>query len=151
MRPGLLAALGLVALGLFFVAGAGNAEEGLRRTHRGGGVTIDVTPLPAKGGSQDLRFSVRMDTHSVALDDYDMVKASLLRNGRGRAVRAGAWADPTGGGHHREGVLVFPLKEKEGTSVLTEGAQFIEVVIRDVAGVPERVFRWNLPLNTNAR
>jgi len=42
----------------------------------------------------------------------------------------------TGGGHHRQAVLRFG---KVAPDVKT-----IELIIKDVAGVKERTFRWNL-------
>jgi hypothetical protein len=39
-------------------------------------------------------------------------------------------------GHHRSGILRFKVPDYT--------TDFVEVVIHDVAGVPERVFHWNL-------
>ncbi|MFQ5911762.1 MAG: hypothetical protein ACE5JS_01110 [Nitrospinota bacterium] len=127
------------------------AEEGLRRTHQGGGVTIDVAFLAPEGDSKHLRFNLRMNTHSVPLDDYDMRKLSVLRDGRGRVFSAMAWSDPRGGGHHRAGVLVFPAKDQDGNLIVNQESKVIEVIIKGVAGVPERVFHWDLPLIANSR
>ncbi|MFQ5692368.1 MAG: hypothetical protein ACE5IM_04905 [Nitrospinota bacterium] len=153
VRPGRWAALSLMVMSVGLLSGlpAAAAEGGLRRSHSGGGVTIDVTFLPSNGTSQDFRFNVRMNTHSVPLDGYDMAKLSLLRDGRGRLFPATAWTDPGGGGHHRKGVLVFPAKDKNGDPIIGGATKFLEVVIRDVAGVSERVFRWELPLKTSSR
>jgi hypothetical protein len=41
-----------------------------------------------------------------------------------------------GGGHHREATVVFPTFSPE--------AKRVELVIKDIAGVKERTFRWDL-------
>jgi len=42
----------------------------------------------------------------------------------------------SGGGHHRQAVLQFGKVSAE--------AKTIELVVRDVAGVKERIFRWSV-------
>ena len=48
----------------------------------------------------------------------------------------GDGAENKGSGHHRELTLIFPKVAPE--------AKRLEIVIKDVAGVKERGFRWNL-------
>ncbi len=61
-----------------------------------------------------------------------------------------AWDAPTGG-HHRQGALRFPATSTNGTAVIAHAASAprpnaardtLQLVIRDVAGVPERTFQW---------
>lgn len=111
--------------------------------NQAGNVTIDVTWETNQASSDSLRFTVEMNTHSVDLDKYDLSKLSTLRTDKGREVTAIAWDGPSGGGHHRSGALVFPATE--GGKPLIDGETgSVELSIRDVAGVKERVLRWNL-------
>lgn len=110
------------------------------QTSEGGEVTVEVT---WKGESAGPVFDVIMDTHSVDLDAYDLRKQAVLRNDRGLEVRAKAWDAPEGG-HHREGVLDFPEKTAGGKELIGPNTRRVELIIRDVAGVPERSFEWNL-------
>ena len=99
-------------------------------------VTVEVTPLNLANGNATLDFEVTFNTHSVALD-FDPAASSVLRDSTGREYLALAWEGDPPGGHHRQGTLRFTAPNQ-----LTG---FVEVVVQDVAGVPERVFRWNLP------
>lgn len=113
----------------------------LTRRSDAGRVTIDVTwkgGPPAEGA---LEFAVVMDTHSVDLDQYDLGKLATLRYDQGRELAPAAWNAPSGGGHHRSGTLMFQPPDKP---ILGPSTRFIELIIRDVAGVKERVFRWDL-------
>ncbi len=109
----------------------------------GGSVTIVVT-WPAQQPSGDsLRLAVAMDTHSIELDRYDLTELATLRDNSGRQVAPTAWDGPAGGGHHRSGALVFP-STANGKSLVDSDTKYIELVIRDMANVKERVLRWNL-------
>ncbi|MDP2917150.1 MAG: hypothetical protein Q8O16_04385 [Dehalococcoidia bacterium] len=111
--------------------------NGLVQSSEGGSVTIDVKWLGLRDNA--LIFDVSMDTHSVNLDVYDFKKQALLRDSEGKEYRATVWESPPGG-HHREGTLGF---EFNGT--LAQGtAKTFELVIRGVAGVPERILSWRL-------
>ncbi|MEW5956251.1 MAG: hypothetical protein AB1801_00885 [Chloroflexota bacterium] len=98
-------------------------------------VTVEVTPLNLPQGSSTLDFEVVFDTHSVDLG-FDPVAISVLRDDAGREYPAIEWQGDGPGGHHRSGTLRFKAPDPS--------AQAVEVVIREVAGVPERVFRWDL-------
>jgi hypothetical protein len=100
----------------------------------GGGVTAKVTYLNPKTDAEP-RFQIALDTHSGALDNYDLKSIAVLRDDSGKEYLPTA-AESKGGGHHREVTLTFPKISPE--------AKRLEVVIKDVAGVKERVFRWNL-------
>lgn len=98
-------------------------------------VMVEVTPLNLPGGRPTLDFEVAFNTHSVDLG-FDPAAISVLRDDQGREYPAIAWDGVGPGGHHRSGVLHFePLESVP---------QFVELVIHDVAGVPERVFHWDL-------
>ena len=124
----------LFLVGLFGIAKSFGAAAGLARSHSGGGVTVKVTYVDPQA-ADELRFEVVLDTHSVNLDGYDLKALSQLR------YKAGKTYEPTkieskGSGHHREIVLGFPKPSPE--------AKRLELVIRDIAGVKERTFRWDL-------
>jgi hypothetical protein len=110
------------------------------RTNEAGSVTLKVTwPGPSAG----LSFAVAMDTHSVDLDGVDLGQSAVLRNDRGIEVKPSAWEVPKGG-HHRSGTLTFPDKGPDGVPVIGPDTRAVELVIRNVAGVPERTLRWDL-------
>lgn len=120
---------------------ADRLAEGGTLYSEGGRVTVAVFwdgLVRAEGDRVTLAFQVAMDTHSVNLDAYDLAKLAVLRNDRGETVRPASWEAPRGG-HHRKGVLTFAVPAK-----FVAGARFLELVVRDVAGVPERVLRWEL-------
>jgi hypothetical protein len=104
------------------------------RTDSGGGVTIKVTFVDSKT-TNDLRFQVVLDTHSVNLDSYDLKAISVLRDDAGNTYASTA-VENKGSGHHREAIVSF--------AKIAAGTKRIELVIKDVAGVKERIFRWNL-------
>jgi hypothetical protein len=121
---------GLLENGESFGAAASDATQ----TVSGGGVTAKITYLNPKS-SDEPRFQVVLDTHSVALDSYDLKAISLLRDDTGKTYLPNA-VENKGSGHHREVILTFPKVSPE--------AKRLEIVIKDVAGVKERTFRWNL-------
>lgn len=148
---GLLLALALVVLGCGAAKSSGDssgpetesdvAKQGAAtRTSEDGEVTVKVV---WEGRDAGPTFDVTMDTHSVDLDGYDLRKLAVLRNDSGQEVRARAWAAPKGG-HHREGTLSFPEKTANGGAMIGKDTREIRLIIRDVAGVPERSFEWNL-------
>lgn len=115
------------------------ATSGTTQTNEGGQVTIKVTWSGASAGAV---FDVVMDTHAVDLDGYDLAQLAVLRVD-GREVQPSGWDAPKGG-HHRRGTLTFPATATDGSPLIAPGMRTVELVIRDVAGVPERVFRWTL-------
>ena len=67
----------------------------------------------------------------------------MLRAEGGREVAPSGWDAPKGG-HHREGTLTFPAAAADGAPVIGPDTRAVELVVRDVAGVPERRFQWPL-------
>ena len=144
---------GLVAVVL---SGCGSAESGgdagnsaeqdvarpsaATQISEGGEVTVAVT---WEGRSAGPVFDVAMDTHSVDLDGYDLRQLAVLRTDGGEEARPSGWNAPKGG-HHREGTLSFPEKYPNGSPVMGPDTHEIELIIHDVAGVPERRFEWKL-------
>src|SRR5215510_2316066 len=125
--------LGLLLFTLLLVAQSLAAAPALTRTHSGGGVTAKVTYLNQEG-TEDTRFEISLDMHSVDLDSYDLKALSSLRDHAGKVYQP-TKIENKGSGHHGQVVLVFP-KAFSGSSRL-------ELVIKDVAGVKERSLVWD--------
>ncbi len=124
------------------------SEEALNRQQRGGGVAISLTYLNPvqKAPEGKITFELRMNTHSVDLDQYDMAQLASLQDDQGRKVQALTLASPTGGGHHRSGILLFPQSDAAGNPLVREETKYLRVIIREVAQKPRWVFQWDLPL-----
>jgi len=122
--------LGCFSIGGQATAGAADATQSVS----GRGVTVKVTYMNPRS-DENPRFQAVLDTHSVALDGYDLKSLAFLLDDTGKTY-APTVVENTGSGHHRQVVLTFPK--------LSSQAKRIEVVIKDVAGVKERNFRWDL-------
>ncbi len=99
-------------------------------------MTIQATPAETAGGN--LVFSLSLNTHMVDLK-YDYRALATLRDDQGHVYPAASW-DGGSGGHHVNGKLLFrdnPLRS-------APGVKWVELQIKDVAGVPLRTFRWNI-------
>lgn len=111
--------------------------NGRVQSNDGGRVTIDIEWLRAENDS--LVFNVAMNTHSVDLDQYDLGELAVLRDDTGNEYHPVSW-DSTPGGHHRSGTLTFSLPDS-----LSQGkARYVEMVIRDIAGIEKRLLKWEL-------
>lgn len=103
------------------------------KTDEQGQVTVAVAPLSLE--SSQWKFDVTFNTHSVELDQ-DPIQISELYDNTGTVYKPIAWEGAGPGGHHREGILVFqPINPKPAS---------VELKIKDVGGVPDRSFKWNL-------
>ena len=93
------------------------------------GVTAKVD-LESTDGT--IRFKVTLETHTVELDKYKFDEIVVLRAG-GKEYK-GRVKSEEGSGHHRSAAAEFdnPMTKE------------VEIVIKDVAGVKERVFRFAL-------
>lgn len=98
------------------------------------GVSIKVEPMAFAFG-KPVRFRIYLNTHSGSLD-VDLTKDAVLADDTGTVYRATGWEGSPPGGHHRNGVLSFPEVGAQ--------AQSLKLTIKDVSGVPERVFQWTL-------
>lgn len=104
--------------------------------NEGGNVTVTVKPKNLKIGSKP-EFEIQFETHSVDLS-FDVAKQASLVDDQGKSIKGAVWNGTPPGGHHRDGTLSF-----DGTLV---GAKSIDLIIKDVAGIAERKFKWNLQL-----
>ncbi len=111
--------------------------NGLVQSNTGGSVTIDVEWIEERDGL--LIFDVSMNTHSVDLDQYDLGGLAVLSDDMGNEYHPVSW-DSAPGGHHRRGTLTFPIPDS-----LSQGkAKYIEIMVRNVADIEERVLKWEL-------
>lgn len=110
-----------------------NPQKWETKTDDQASVTITVTPTQLSEESEEWKFDVIMDTHSVELGE-DLTKISMLIDDQGKEYKALTWEGPTGG-HHREGILVF--------SRVTPTPKSVELRISDIGGVL-RSFKWQL-------
>ncbi len=101
----------------------------------GGGVTVKATWAGPMVGAT---FEVALDTHSGDLDALTLADARL-RNDRGEQLVAKGWDAPKGG-HHRVGTLSFA----GDPAPFFAGARWVELVVRGVGDLPERLLRWDL-------
>lgn len=124
-----------IAVSLVLISSTASSGEGAS-TKRDwqGPVTVTMTLLGAS--STGIKVRLVLDTHSGSLDGIVLEQAVSLRGPSGADIAPTAVEKITGGGHHREAVLVFPA---------TDGAAEVRIVAKNVGGISERVFRWSLP------
>ena len=129
--------VGLVlAMVTLWAAGSPQAQGGLTRQDGQGPVSVSVTLSAAPEVGAPLKAKVVLDTHSVALDSIAFDAVVALRQ-PGGDVAPVAVEQAQGSGHHREAVVVFPAQSL---------GDRLEIVVKNVGGVAERSFRWELPL-----
>jgi hypothetical protein len=119
---------------LFVLNLAVEADAYDTKSNRQNSVRVDVRPIQLHPG-KPAKFEVRMNTHSGDLGQ-DIVAVSTLKDDQGREYRPTNWRGSPPGGHHRKGVLEFPVLDGTPAS--------ITLVIRQVADVPERIYEWTV-------
>ena len=105
------------------------------QTNSEGSVGVEVIPVEISDTSDLWQFKIVLNTHSVELDQ-DLTKITLLVDDKGNEYQSLSWEGAPPGGHHREGVLTFDSISPQPSS--------IELVVRDIDGIEERKFSWNL-------
>lgn len=130
----LLSGTGAIAIAMVLAANSVAVEPTLSREDRRGGVTVTATLLPSVTADGPLRVKVVLDTHSVGLDDLAFERIVALRAPDGSDVTPVAIEEAKGSGHHREAVVVFGGSHNP-----------VLIVVKNVAGVAERSFSWELP------
>ena len=98
-------------------------------------VTIEITPVEFGPAASQWKFNVIFTTHSGSLD-FDPMQAASIADDSGSVSRPIAWQGPGPGGHHREGALLF--------NAPNSAPAYVELKIKDVGGVPERLFKWDI-------
>jgi len=134
------------------------ATRSLTKSDSGqGGVRLEVTWATkdyfatrgqvAKAGAydldEDLVFLVTFEAHSGDVTRYDLLKLAKLRDDSGDSRQPKAWDPISNDAHHRSGMLIFSRSSERGV-MPREGAKFLELAIADIAGVKERLYRWEL-------
>lgn len=100
-----------------------------------GPIAVSVTPNSLDSSSAAWSFEISLTTHSGSIDD-DLVSVSELIDDQGRSFKPISWEGSPPGGHHRSGFLIFKPISPQPKS--------IELKIKNVGGVSERRFKWNL-------
>lgn len=103
------------------------------RTNTDGSVTVTVTSKDVSNKSETWVFEVVLDTHSFELNQ-DLVQTSVLVDDKGNEYKPVSWQGDPPGGHHRQGVLSFKS--------ISPRPKSIELKIREVGGIKERIFKW---------
>ncbi|NIM95573.1 MAG: hypothetical protein GTO18_17890 [Anaerolineales bacterium] len=106
-----------------------------------GAVEVSVTPLNIDTkGIETIDFEIFMNTHSVDLS-MDLATLSTLETNLGEQIHPLSWSG--GGGHHVQGILIFPALNNQGNFIL-DGITNLTLTIRDVdAAVREFVWEVN--------
>lgn len=120
---------------------------GFTKSSEAAGVTITMNYLnPSQNIPKgELAFQVKLDTHSVDLDQFKLGQISFLQDEKGREYPAKGWQPSQGsGGHHVSGILTFSNLDSEGKEVVPADAAGIKVAVKGLAGVKERLFEWNV-------
>jgi hypothetical protein len=123
------------------------SPQALTQEDKQGAVTVSATLLTPDKPRTDgkLAVQVKLDTHAIDLDQYQLEKLALLRDAQDREVQALGLESPSGSGHHREGVLTFPGTDGSGKPLLSPETKSLTLILRGIGGVSERVFHWQLP------
>ena len=126
----------VVALAMLLGPGLVSAQQGLSKRDGQGPVAVTVTLLEAPVTGSPVKVKVALDTHSVALDGIKFEEVVSLGGPDGAAIAPMAIEQAKGAGHHREAVLAFPP--------LPAGAREMRIAVRNVGGIEERTFAWDL-------
>ena len=113
---------------------ASTVQAKLSQQVAGGGVTVMATLLKDQADATAIKLV--FDTHSANLDGYKLDAIATLRDDAGKTYPIVAVEQASGGGHHRQAVLQFGKVSAE--------AKTVELIVKDVAGVKERIFRWSV-------
>ena len=126
------------------------SSQNLTQEDTQGAVTVTATLLTPDKPRADGKLAVQMmlETHTVDLDPYHLETLALLRDTQGREVQAVGLESPSGSGHHREGILLFPSIDASGKPLLSPEAKSLTLLLRGIGGVQERAFRWQLPASS---
>ena len=99
-------------------------------------MTFAIKPLNLGSGASTLDFDVTMNKHSVELN-FDLKQLAVLKTDTGAEIKPSARFAQVGSGHHVESKLSFPADKIAGARMLT-------LILKNVSGVAERTFTWNL-------
>jgi Spy/CpxP family protein refolding chaperone len=123
------------------------SPQNLTQENTQGAVSVLATLLTPDRPRADgkLAVQVKLDTHTVDLDTFHLETSAFLRDPQDREVQAMGLESPSGSGHHREGILIFPSTDASGKPLLGPEAKSLTLLLRGIGGVQERSFHWPLP------
>ena len=111
-----------------------SSENYDRKSNKENRVRVDVLPVQLQF-NKTIRFDVKMNTHSVKLDNNFLVD-SLLIDSEGIEYKPLKWEGTPPGSHHRSGMLEFPS--------LTGKPESVTLIIKNVSNVPKRIYQWKI-------
>ncbi|MBE0602889.1 MAG: hypothetical protein IH611_04565, partial [Deltaproteobacteria bacterium] len=126
MKAGAVTTIFLAAM----LLAVGNARagwsdtEGLSRSDSQGPVMVTATYMPPDKTTGEIRFIVKLNTHSVDLDRYPMGSFAFLRFDDGKEYKS-LGAMRQGSGHHVVETLRF-------AGPVPKGAREITLILRDL-------------------
>lgn len=94
-------------------------------------------------------FLVYLNTHQERLPEAAMERLAVLKDKDGGIYEPADWkvSYTSGDYHHMEGVLRFKfVPEDFNRGKVKNDNGFMELVLRDLPGQKERLFRWDLPV-----
>lgn len=97
-------------------------------------VDVEVTPVDLSANTDEWKFYISLNTHSVDIGQ-DISAVSALFDEKRNEYKALRWEGSPAGGHHRSGMLVF--------KAIKPAPKSIELKIEKVGDVT-RSFTWNL-------
>ncbi len=94
----------------------------------------------------NVAFNIKIGTHAVKVGEYALDEMSTLANDLGTKVQAIKWEISfiSADGTSLWGTIYFPPKDASGKPLIGKGVRNLTLKIEDLAGIPERVFEWNL-------
>lgn len=113
-------------------------EDKLTKSDSQEPVTVSATYLAADRTADEIRFRIKLDTHSVNLDQYSMEELITLRFDNNEELKS-VGLTREGSGHHVTDILRFSGKVPEGAAAMT-------LVIRNLGNIAERTLSWKLPV-----
>lgn len=112
------------------------SKSGIETKENGeGSLSVAVTPDSLESREAVWNFQIALNTHSGSIDT-DLVSATYLIDDKGNVYKPISWDGAAPGGHHRSGVLKF--------NPISPRPKSIELKIKDVGGISERSFKWDL-------
>ena len=135
--PYLLVLTIVFALYASFAGGNSLFGNKLTRINKQGAVDVSVIYLePQERKNSKISFLLKINTHSVDLSRYNFENISFLQFDDHDPIPYGIF-DFTGSPHHFKGILTFEQK-------LPANVERLRLFIRNLDGVPERAFEWDL-------
>lgn len=103
-----------------------SADDSTQQINSDAGISIAVSYMPEV--TDETVFEIQVMSHKDYNDDFE--NNSFLRDANGKTYTALSYEGTAG--HHAKGVIRFPKMDIKS----------VELVITDVAGIDERVFKW---------